>query len=102
MDSNQVKFWAIAAIAIGRISILVSPVSSDLIELLRAAQVPRFVAFPLLAFFIVDIAREESIRGEYTDPTTVNILAVLGYFAIIGIVLNYLNEALSYFGYGIF
>ncbi len=102
MDSNQVKYWAMAAMAIGTVSLLVSPGSGDPIELLRAAQALAVVAFPLLAFLVVDIARDEAIMGEYANPTIVNVFAVLGYLAIIGIVLNYLNEVLSYFGYGLF
>ena len=101
MDSRQVKYWSMAAMGIGLIAVLVSGGGSP-IELLRAAQALAIVAFPLLAYLVLAIARDESMMGRYANPTTVDVLAILGYLTIIGIIINYLNAVLSYFGYGLF
>lgn len=101
MDDNQVKYWAMAAMAIGTIAVLLGG-GEDPIELLRAAQALAVVAFPLLGFLVVSIARDTAMMGEYANPTVVDVLAALGYLTIIGIIINYLNSVLGYFGYAIF
>lgn len=101
MDSRQVKYWSMAAMAIGLVAVLVSGGGSP-IELLRIAQALAVVAFPLLAFLVVSIARDKAMMGEYANPAVVDALAVLGYLTIVGIIINYLNDVLSYFGVGLF
>ncbi|WP_255197757.1 Nramp family divalent metal transporter [Halorarius litoreus] len=102
MDSRQVKYWAMAAMAIGTIAILVSSGAGSPIELLRAAQALAVIAFPLLGFLVISLARDKAVMGEYTNPLVVDILAALGYLTIIGIIVNYLNSVLGYFGMGLF
>lgn len=102
MDSRQVKYWSMAAMVIGLLAVVVSGGSGSPIELLRIAQALAVVAFPLLAFLVLAIARDKAMMGEYANPTTVNVLAGLGYLTVIGIIINYINDVLSYLGYGLF
>lgn len=101
MDSQQVKYWAMGAMALGTIAVAVEGGQSP-VELLRAAQALAVVAFPLLAFLVLSIARDESVMGQYTNPTWVDALAALGYVTIVGIIINYLNTVLEQFGYALF
>ena len=57
---------------------------------------------PLLGFLVISLARDKAMMGEYTNPLVVDILAALGYLTIIGIIVNYLNSVLGYFGMGLF
>jgi len=102
MDSRQVKYWTMAAMILGLLSIIVSGGADSPIELLRLAQAIAVVAFPLLAFLVLTIARDSDLMGEYANPTIVDVLGALGYLTVIGIIINYLNEVLSFFGYGLF
>lgn len=102
MDSREVKYWSMAAMLLGLGAVIASGGADSPVELLRLAQAIAVVAFPLLAFLVIDIARDESLMGEYANPTIVNVIGALGYLTIIGIIINYLNEVLAYFGYGIF
>lgn len=102
MDSRQVKYWTMAAMLIGLGAVVATGGSDSPIELLRLAQAIAVVAFPLLAFLVLDMARDSDLMGEYANPSLVNVLGVLGYITVIGIIINYLNDVLSYFGYGIF
>mgnify|MGYP006292943861 CR=1 FL=1 len=102
MDSRQVKYWSMAAMLIGLIAIILTSGAGSPIELLRAAQALAVVAFPLLAFLVLAIARDTDMMGQFTNPTWVDVLAVIGYITIIGIIVNYLNSVLAYFGYGLF
>lgn len=101
MDSRQVKYWSMAAMTVGTIAVLAAGGDSP-IELLRAAQALAVVAFPLLAFLVVSIARDKAMMGEYANPTAVDVLAALGYLTVVGIIVNYLNTVLGYFGMGLF
>jgi Mn2+/Fe2+ NRAMP family transporter len=101
MDSRQVKYWAMAAMVIGLGAVILTGGSNSPIELLRLAQAIAVVAFPLLAFLVIDIARDRAMMGEYANPTIVNVVGALGYVTVIAIIINYLNEVLSYLGYGI-
>lgn len=102
MDSRQVKYWTMAAMLLGLGAVIVSGGAESPIELLRLAQAIAVVAFPLLAFLVIDIARDKALMGEHANPTFVNVLGGLGYLTVIGIIVNYLNEVLAYFGYGLF
>lgn len=102
MDSRQVKYWTMAAMLIGLGAVVATGGSDSPIELLRLAQAIAVVAFPLLAFLVLDMARDSDLMGEYANPSLVNVLGILGYITVIGIIINYLNDVLSYFGYGIF
>jgi len=101
MDSRQVKYWTMAAMVLGLVAVIASGGSDSPVELLRLAQAIAVVAFPLLAFLVLDIARDKAMMGEYANPTIVNLLGGLGYVTVIAIIFNYLNEVLAYFGYGI-
>lgn len=98
MDSRPVKSWATMAMAIGTISILFTRGTGSPTDLLRAAQALAVVAFPLLGFLIVSIARDRSIMGEYKNEWYVDALAGLGYLTILGIIFNYIQTILSEFG----
>ncbi|WP_338737919.1 Nramp family divalent metal transporter [Haloplanus salilacus] len=98
MDSRPVKLTATGAMIIGTVAILLSQGAGSPTELLRAAQALAVVAFPLLGFLILTIARDRSMMGEYTNPWYVNVLGGLGYLVIIGIIVNYLQTVLAEFG----
>ena len=102
MDSRPVKYWAIVAMAIGTVAILLTRGSGSPTELLRIAQALAVVAFPLLGFLVVAIARDESVMGQYKNDWYVDVLAGLGYLTILGIIFNYLQTVLAEFGITIF
>jgi Mn2+/Fe2+ NRAMP family transporter len=102
MDSRQVKYWSMAAMVLGLLAVIVTGGSDSPVELLRLAQAIAVVAFPLLAFLVIDIARDGDLMGEYANPTIVNVIGLVGYLTVVGIIINYLNDVLAYFGYGIF
>lgn len=101
MDSNHVKYWAMAAMAFGTVAVLIGG-GDDPIEFLRAAQALAVIAFPVLGILVLSIARDEAVMGEYTNPLLVDVLAVFGYLTIIAIIVNYLNSVAGYFGHAIF
>lgn len=98
MDSRPVKYTATGAMVIGTIAILLTHGAGSPTELLRVAQALAVVAFPLLGFLIVSIARDGSMMGEYKNAWYVDVLAGFGYLAIIGIIVNYLQTVLAEFG----
>jgi len=98
MDSRPIKVTATAAMVIGTLVILLTQGAGSPTELLRAAQALAVVAFPLLGFLVLSIARDGSMMGEYTNPWYINILGGLGYLVIIGIIINYLQTVLAEFG----
>lgn len=102
MNSKPVKYVSMVAMTLGTVAILVAGGSGSPIETLRAAQALAIIAFPLLAFLVVSIARDKAIMGKYVNPTVVDVLAIFGYFTVIGIIINYLNEVLGYFGFSLF
>lgn len=93
MDRWPVKIWALAAMAAGLGVVLIfrgSPV-----EVLRLAQGLSIVAFPVLGFLVLSIARDRKIMGEHANGTAMNVIAFLGYLAIIGMVINYIRQILG-------
>ena len=98
MNARPVKYWAMVAMAVGTIAILVTKGAGSPTELLRVAQALAVVAFPLLGFLIVAIARDESMMGQYANTAYVDALAALGYLTIIGIIFNYFLTVLEEFG----
>jgi Mn2+/Fe2+ NRAMP family transporter len=66
------------------------------IEMLRTAQALAVIAFPVLAFLVWSIARDRSIMGSRANPWWMDILAALGYFAVMAVVLNYLRQLLGW------
>ena len=94
MDGQTVKTWATAAVLFGLAVVLVF--QEDPIELLRIAQAVAVIAFPILGFLILAIVNDEEIMGPYTNGPVVNVLGIVGYLAIIGIVLNYLYEVITF------
>jgi manganese transport protein len=88
MDGRPVKLWTVVAMLIGLGVVLVFGESP--VELLRIAQALAIVAFPILGYLVLSLAADEELMGKYANSTVVNVLGVLGYLTIIGIVLNYL------------
>jgi Mn2+/Fe2+ NRAMP family transporter len=99
MDSHPVKYTATGAMVIGTIAILLTQGAGSPTELLRVAQALAIVAFPLLGFLIVSIARDDSMMGEYKNAWYVDVLAGFGYLVIFGIIVNYLRTVLAEFGF---
>lgn len=102
MDSRTVKYWSMAAMILGLLAVVLSGGADSPIELLRIAQAIAVVAFPLLAFLVLVIARDRALMGEYVNPTIVDVIGVLGYLTVIAIIINYINDVLSFLGYGLF
>ena len=94
MDGRPVKLWTVAAMLVGLSVVLVFQGSP--IELLRAAQALAVVAFPVLGFLVVAIARDSDMLGEYANGRAMDVLGVLGYLTIIGIVVYYLREVILF------
>lgn len=90
MDGRPVKLWTVVALAIGMAVVLVF--NGSPVELLRIAQASAVVAFPVLGFLVLSLARDRTIMGEYANETWIHAVAVLGYVTIIGIAVNYLRE----------
>jgi Mn2+/Fe2+ NRAMP family transporter len=65
------------------------------IELLRTAQALAVIAFPVLGFLIWWLARDRSILGDRVNRWWMDILAALGYFTVVAVVLNYLRQLLG-------
>lgn len=94
MDGRPVKLWATVAICFGLAVVLVFEGSP--VELLRIAQAVAVIAFPVIGFLILAIANDEAVMGEHANGRFVNALGVVGYLAIVGIVLNYLYEVIQF------
>lgn len=94
MDGRPVKLWATVAILFGLGVVLVFQGSP--VELLRVAQAVAVVAFPIIGFIILTIANDDAIMGPHTNGRIVNVLGIVGYLAIVGIVLNYLREVVQF------
>lgn len=90
MDGRPVKVWASIAMLFGLVPVLIF--QEDPIEILRLAQAMAIVAFPLLAYLVLSISSDEATMGEYSNGPVVKALGVLGYLAVIGIILNYFYE----------
>ena len=93
MENRSVKLWTMGAMGIGLA--VVSVAGESPVELLRTAQALAIAAFPLLGYLLLSIARDESVMGEHVNGRTVDVLGILGYLVIVGIVLNYLREIVS-------
>lgn len=89
MDGKPVKQWTAVAMVMGLLVVLIF--EAPPVELIRIAQGLAVVAFPILGFLVLSIARDRTIMGEYASKTWVQVIAVLGYLTIIGIVLNYVR-----------
>jgi manganese transport protein len=93
MENRTVKIWAVIMMLIGLAIVLVFQASP--VEVLRIAQGMAIVAFPILAYLVLAISNDEDLMGEYSNGTLVNIIGILGYLAIIGIVLNYIRTIIQ-------
>ena len=89
MDGKPVKQWTAVAMVIGLLVVLVF--EAPPVELIRVAQGLAVVAFPILGFLVLSIARDRSIMGEHAATPGVQVVAAVGYLTIIGIVLNYVR-----------
>lgn len=95
MDGKPVKLWTAVAMLAGLIVVLLF--EAPPVELIRLAQGLAVIAFPILGFLVLSIARDRSIMGDYVSKTWVQIIAVIGYLTILGIVLNYVRIILDVF-----
>lgn len=89
MDGKPVKQWSAVAMVMGLAVVLVF--EAPPVELIRFAQGLAVVAFPILGFLVLAIARDRNIMGEHVSKTSVQAVAVIGYITIIGIVVNYIR-----------
>ena len=95
MDHRPVKLWATFAMAVGLGVVLAFEGSP--IELIRTAQAVAILGFPLLGFLLFSLSRDGDVMGEHRHGIVVDVLGVLGYVAIVGIVLNHLTSVVGYF-----
>jgi Mn2+/Fe2+ NRAMP family transporter len=63
--------------------------------ILRSAQAMAVVAFPLLGWLIFRLAASRRVMGSWVSGFWLNLIGVLGYLTIIGIVLNYIFVLLA-------
>ncbi len=89
MDGRHVKLWTTVAMALGLVVVLIF--EAPPVELIRFAQGLAVVAFPILGFLVLSIARDPAVMGEYVSKKWVQGIAFVGYITIIGIVLNYVR-----------
>jgi Mn2+/Fe2+ NRAMP family transporter len=92
IDSRSVRGWTIMTLVSGVGVVVVFGASP--VELLRAAQAMAAIAFPVLGFLIWKLSSDRETMGGHANGLCLNILAVLGYLAILGIVGNYLYQIL--------
>lgn len=95
MDRRPVKLWTTVAMAAGLAVVLLFEGSP--VELLRIAQGLAVVAFPVLGFLVLAIARDGALMGEHRTPTWMLAIAMAGYVTILGIVLNYVRQIVDSF-----
>jgi manganese transport protein len=93
MDGRPVKIWTAVGLFAGLAVVL--GFEGSPVELLRIAQAMAIVAFPLLGLFVLGIARDRAIMGAHATHHGVHALAILGYLAILGIVLAYARLVLA-------
>lgn len=93
MDGKPVKGWTILGLVCGLAVVLIFQGSP--IELLRIAQGFAIIAFPLLGFLVLSIARDRKLMGEYANKQWIHLIAIVGYLTILGIVLNYARQILG-------
>lgn len=95
MDRRPVKTWTVVALVLGLGVVMVFEGSP--VELLRFAQAVAVVAFPVLGFLVLALAADGKVMGQYANPRWLNLVAVLGYLTILGIVFNYLRLVIQTF-----
>jgi len=93
MNARPVKIWTAVALTAGLAVVFIFRGSP--IEILRIAQAMTIIAFPLLGFLVLAIANDTDIMGEYRNSLRTNILGILGYLTILGIVFNYLRTVIE-------
>jgi manganese transport protein len=93
MDGKPVKQWTTVAMVMGLLVVLLF--EAPPVELIRIAQGLAVVAFPILGFLVLSIARDRTIMGEHVTSTWLQVIAAIGYVTIIGIVLNYVRLILA-------
>lgn len=93
MDGWPVKGWTTLGLAAGLIVVLVF--NGSPVELLRIAQGAAVVAFPVLGFLVLSLARDRTLMGKYANERWIHGLGVLGYLAVLGIALNYVRQIVN-------
>lgn len=93
MDGWPVKGGTTLALAAGLIVVLVF--NGSPVELLRIAQGAAVVAFPVLGFLVLSLARDRTLMGKYANEPWIHGLGVLGYLAVLGIALNYVRQIVN-------
>jgi len=95
MDGKPVKIWTTVAMTAGLIIVLIF--GSTPIQVLRVAQALSVVAFPILGFLIFALSRDKKIMGKYATRGWVQVIAVVGYLMLLGIILNNIRQILGLF-----
>ena len=90
MEGRPVRVWASVGLTVGLIVVLIFKGSP--VELLRIAQAIAVVAFPVLGMLVLTISRDPGIMGSHAHKGWVHGIGILGYLAIIGIVLTYVGQ----------
>lgn len=93
MDGRPVKMWTTVAMFAGLLVVLVF--EAPPVELIRVAQGMAVIAFPLLGFLVLSLAGDRSVMGEHVNRRWVQIIAVIGYVTILGIVVNYVRQIIA-------
>lgn len=95
MEGPPVKAWTALGMAAGLAVVLVSGESP--VQLLRIAQAMAIIAFPVLGYLILALARDRDLMGRYRTPAWIHTFALLGYVAILAVAVNYLRQILQTF-----
>ena len=94
MEGRPVRLWSAVGLVIGLVVVLIFNESP--IELLRLAQALAVVAFPVLGLLVLTLSRDRDIMGPYAHKAGVHAMAILGYVAILGIVLAYIVQIVGW------
>lgn len=93
MDGRPVKVWTTVSMAAGLLVVLIF--SAPPVELIRFAQGLAVIAFPLLGFLVMSVAGDRKVMGAYVNKPWMQVAAIVGYIAILAIVVNYLRQIAS-------
>jgi Mn2+/Fe2+ NRAMP family transporter len=93
MDGRPVKIWTTVSLAAGLLVVLIFKAAP--VELIRFAQGLAVIAFPLLGFLVMSVAGDRKVMGTYVNKPWMQVAAIIGYIAILAIVINYLRQIAS-------
>lgn len=95
MDGRPVKVWTTVSMAAGLLVVLIF--KAPPVELIRFAQGLAVIAFPLLGFLVMAVAGDRKIMGTHVNKPWMQGAAIIGYIAILAIVVNYIRQIASAF-----